>query len=419
MSRVTEHAMLKKKKKGGVLMGRVSMPQGKGSQMHNRREYEQIGKPIPDNIDGSKSSENIILVDKDIREAYREIFGEALEKYNSKQKRADRKIVDYLDHIQKSKNGEKPFYEDVVQWGSKDDFQTPQMRERAKEALVKYVEGFEERNPNLKLIGAYIHMDEASPHLHLDYVPVAYGYSRGLEIRNSLDKAMKQMGFQPENESRKNNATKLWKENERVVFGQVCRDLGLEVEPERKSERKSLTVDEYKEARDEMLGHLEKEADTARQAAQDARKELRAVQDKAEAAEERLRAAVAVSKGIQDVRQVSPVRRTLTGKEIYRPEDLQALKSLAESAQKAVWERDAAIRAKERAFDQVYSRDALIDRLRTQVRDLQKQVDQLAPYKAFVDSIQQLRERFQAWLAIWQKQRQEKKERPKKRGFER
>lgn len=411
--------MLKKKKKGGVLMGRVSMPQGKGSQMHNRREYEQIGKPIPDNIDGSKSSENIILVDKDIREAYREIFGEALEKYNSKQKRADRKIVDYLDHIQKSKNGEKPFYEDVVQWGSKDDFQTPQMRERAKEALVKYVEGFEERNPNLKLIGAYIHMDEASPHLHLDYVPVAYGYSRGLEIRNSLDKAMKQMGFQPENESRKNNATKLWKENERVVFGQVCRDLGLEVEPERKSERKSLTVDEYKEARDEMLGHLEKEADTARQAAQDARKELRAVQDKAEAAEERLRAAVAVSKGIQDVRQVSPVRRTLTGKEIYRPEDLQALKSLAESAQKAVWERDAAIRAKERAFDQVYSRDALIDRLRTQVRDLQKQVDQLAPYKAFVDSIQQLRERFQAWLAIRQKQRQEKKERPKKRGFER
>lgn len=412
--------MLKKKKKGGVLMGQVSMPQGKGSQMHNRREYEQIGKPIPDNIDGSKSSENIILVDKDIREAYREIFGEALDKYNAKQKRADRKIEDYCDHIKKSKNGEKLFYEDVVQWGSKDDFQNPQTRERAKEALVKYVEGFEERNPNLKLIGAYIHMDEASPHLHLDYVPVANGYSRGLETRNSLDKAMKQMGFQPENESRKNNATKLWKESERAVFGEICRGLGLEVEPERKSDRKSLTVEEYKDARDEMLGHLEKEADTARQAAQDARKELRAVQNKAEAAEERLRAAVAVSKSIQDVRQVSPVRRTLTGKEIYRPEDLQALKSLAESAQKAAWERDAAIRAKERAFDQVYSRDALIDRLRIQVRDLQKQVDQLAPYKAFVDSIQQLRERFQAWLAIWQKQRQGKrKEHSHKRGVER
>lgn len=240
-------------------MGRVSMPQGKGSQMHNRREYEKFGKPIPDNIDVSKSSENIILVDKDLKEAYHEIFGEALEKYNDKQKRADRKIEDYCDHIKKSKNGEKLFYEDVVQWGSKDDFKSPETRERAKEALVKYVEGFEERNPNLKLIGAYIHMDEASPHLHLDYVPIATGYSRGLEKRNSLDKAMKQMGFQPENESRKNNATKLWKENERAAFGQICRGIGLEVEQERKSKRKSFTVDEYKEARDEMIGEIEQE----------------------------------------------------------------------------------------------------------------------------------------------------------------
>lgn len=234
------------------------MPQGKGSQMHNRRDYEKYDKPIPDNIDVSKISKNVILVDKDIREAYREIFSEALAKYNSKQKRADRKIEDYYDHIQKSKNGEKLFYEDVVQWGSKEDFQNSEIRQKAKEALVKYVAGFEERNPNLKLIGAYIHMDEASPHLHLDYIPVATGYSRGLEKRNSLDKAMKQMGFQPEKESRKNNATKLWKENERAVFGQICRGLGLEVEAERKA-RGSLSVEEYKEARAEMIGEIERE----------------------------------------------------------------------------------------------------------------------------------------------------------------
>lgn len=240
-------------------MGKVSMPQGKGSQLHNRREYEKISKPIPDNIDSSKTVENITLVDRDIKEAYREIFGEALDKYNAKQKRADRKIEDYCDHIKKSKNGEKLFYEDVVQWGSKDDFQNPQTRERAKEALVKYVEGFEERNPNLKLIGAYIHMDEASPHLHLDYVPVAHGYSRGLSTRNSLDRAMKEMGFAPENESRKNNATKLWKESERSYFGEICRSMGLEVEMERQSTRKNLSVEEYKDARDEMLGNIEQE----------------------------------------------------------------------------------------------------------------------------------------------------------------
>lgn len=241
-------------------MGRVSMPQGKGSQLHNRREYEKIGRAVPDNIDVTKSHENITLVDQDLREAYREIFGEALEQYNGKQKRADRKIEDYYDHIQKSKNGEKLFYEDVVQWGKKEDFQnSPELRQRAKEALVQYATTFQERNPNLKLVGAYLHMDEASPHLHIDYVPVAHGYSRGLATRNSLDRAMKEMGFKPESESRKNNATKLWKEGERAYFGEICRGLGLEVEAERKSTRKSLSVEEYKEARDEMLGEIEQE----------------------------------------------------------------------------------------------------------------------------------------------------------------
>ena len=75
-------------------MGRVSMPQGKGSQLHNRREYEKIGKPIPDNIDVSKSSENITLVDKDIKQAYQEIFGEALEKSERDGRAKDKQIAD-------------------------------------------------------------------------------------------------------------------------------------------------------------------------------------------------------------------------------------------------------------------------------------------------------------------------------------
>lgn len=241
-------------------MGRISMPQGRGSQLHNRREYAKIGRAIPDNIDVTKSNENVTLVDQDLREAYRDIFGDALGQYNSKQKRADRKIEDYYDHIGKSKNGEKIFYEDVVQWGKKKDFENnPELRQRAKKALMEYATTFQERNPNLRLVGVYLHMDEASPHLHIDYVPVAHGYTRGLATRNSLDKAMKEMGFKPESESRKNNATKLWKESERAFFGKICRNLGLEVEPERKSTRKSLSVDEYKDARDDMIGEIEQE----------------------------------------------------------------------------------------------------------------------------------------------------------------
>lgn len=257
------------------------------------------------------------------------------------------------------------------------------------------------------VVSAYVHMDESQPHLHFAFIPVVPDRRRGggkvsakeCITREDLNK------FHPDFQAYLDD--RCGQDLYSVLNGATAggNRTVQELQAERQIEKAQAAA--------------QKEIAAARQAAQDARKELWAVQDKAEAAEERLRAAVAVSKGIQDVRQVSPVRRTLTGKEIYRPEDLQALKSLAESAQKAAWERDAAIRAKERAFDQVYSRDALIDRLRTQVRDLQKQVDQLAPYKVFVDSIQQLRERFQVWFAIWQKQRQEKKERPKKRGFER
>ncbi|PBG45618.1 plasmid recombination protein, partial [Clostridioides difficile] len=92
-------------------------------------------------------------------------------------------------------------------------------------ALVQYVKSFEERNPTLRLIGAYIHMDDASPHLLLDYVPVAHGYCRGLLTRTYLDRSMKDMGLAPENESRQNNATKLRKESERSDFGEICRRL--------------------------------------------------------------------------------------------------------------------------------------------------------------------------------------------------
>lgn len=244
--------------KGECEMGRISMPQGKGSQMHNRREYYKNGKDTPANIDALKSYENITLVDRDIKDAYREIFGDALQSYNERQKRSDRKIDNYYDHILKSKNGEKPFYEDVVQWGKMEDFKDEYTRQTAKECLVEYVNTFEAENPNLKLIGAYIHMDEASPHLHLDYIPVADGYTRGLEVRNSLDRAMKQMGYVPEKESRQNNATKMWKEHERERFSDICRERGLEVEQERQA-RGSLSVDEYKEAKESMLGELEKQ----------------------------------------------------------------------------------------------------------------------------------------------------------------
>jgi len=257
------------------------------------------------------------------------------------------------------------------------------------------------------VVSAYVHMDETQPHLHFAFVPVVPDRRRGGE-KVSAKECITRANL---NSFHSDFQSYLDAHGEPGLFPVIN---GATAGGNRTD--KELQAEQQIE---KAQAAAEKEVRAARQAAQDARKELRAVQNKAEAAEERLRAAVAVSKGIQDVRQISPVRRTLTGKEVYRPEDLRSLKAAAELAKKATWERDTAIRERDRAYEQVWSRDAVIDKLKEQVKDLQKQVDQLAPYKAFVDSIQQLRERFQAWLAIWQKQRQEKKERPKKRGFER
>ncbi|MCD7772048.1 MAG: plasmid recombination protein [Oscillospiraceae bacterium] len=237
-------------------MGSISMPQGKGSQYHNRRGYNHSN--WPKNIDRSRTPDNITFIDVDVRTAYKSIFGRAVDEYNARQKRADRKIDSYYDYIKKSKNKEKLFYEDVIQWGCKEDFENnPHNRERAKKALVKYANSFHERNHNLKIIGAYLHMDEASPHLHIDYIPVASGYKQGLKLRNSLDRAMREMGFCTT--SKKANATQQWKDNERSIFADICRSCGLQVDREQQSTRQSLSVEEYGKARDKMKAEIAEE----------------------------------------------------------------------------------------------------------------------------------------------------------------
>lgn len=233
------------------MKGSISFVQGKGSIMHNKREYDKYDRPLPDNIDSSRAVENIWVVDRDLKEVYDENFGEAIEKYNSKQTRKDRKITNYMDKIEKSKNGERVFYEDIIQFGDKDLFeQHPEARETAKKCLIDYCKGFKERNPNLAVVGMYIHMDEKSPHLHLDYVPVAHGYTKGLEARNSLDKALKEQGIEIDkgaDEGRYNNVTKAWKDRERKAFKQICQEHGLEVAEEQPSHRPYLTPQRYRE----------------------------------------------------------------------------------------------------------------------------------------------------------------------------
>ena len=240
-------------------MGSISMPQGRGNRQHNLRNYGE-GK-LPSNIDVTRTDQNIVWKDETTSHAYHRIFDDAVSEYNAKQKRKDRQIKDYRTHILNSKNGEKEFYEDVLQWGKQEDFiEHPEWRDIAKKCLLEYIEGFEDRNPGLELIGAYIHMDEASPHMHFDYIPVAEGYKTGVQKRNSLDRAMRNLiairtgsEYSPRPDEKDasgkctDNATKQWKEMERAHFKKICIRRGLAVDGEIKTpERDSLSVLEYK-----------------------------------------------------------------------------------------------------------------------------------------------------------------------------
>lgn len=161
----------------------------------------------------------------------------------------------------------------MLQWGKQEDFiEHSEWRDIAKECLLEYIEGFEDRNPGLELIGAYIHMDEASPHMHFDYIPVAEGYKTGVQKRNSLDRAMRNLiavrtgsEYSPRPDEKDasgkctDNATKQWKEMERAHFKKICIRRGLAVDGEIKTpERDSLSVLEYKaEMRKQEIQKLE------------------------------------------------------------------------------------------------------------------------------------------------------------------
>lgn len=120
-------------------MGSISMPQGRGNRQHNLRNYGE-GK-LPSNVDASRTEQNIVWKDETTAHAYHRIFDDAVSEYNAKQKRKDRQIKDYRTHILNSKNGEKEFYEDVLQWGKQEDFiEHPEWRDIAKAKANEWLE---------------------------------------------------------------------------------------------------------------------------------------------------------------------------------------------------------------------------------------------------------------------------------------
>ena len=225
----------------------ISFPKGKGHLTHNNRDF------ICNNVVPERTAWNRIYIQEPLKDAYEKCFGQALRDYNAAQKRKDRQKDDYLKEIENSGNKEKTFYENIVQIGKKTDAPVADengvMTEEAKaaiEVLDRYAKTFQERNPNLYLFNCVMHLDEATPHLHIDYIPVAHGYKNGMKTRNSLTKAFQQMGF-AKAVSRKQNETVAWQEREREYLTELCREQGIEIEV-LGVHRDNLSLPEYKAA---------------------------------------------------------------------------------------------------------------------------------------------------------------------------
>lgn len=167
----------------------VAKASDKTSIDHNNRTMNKSELNKLTHIDQSRLEKNEYLVNIPIEEMYEKEFGEALSNYNAKQKRNDRKIDNYYEHICKSKR-HMPQQEIIFQVGEYQDFLHEETREMAKDILREHFERFQKDNPNLKIYNAVIHDDEATPHLHINFVPVADGYKRGLEKQVSFDRAL-------------------------------------------------------------------------------------------------------------------------------------------------------------------------------------------------------------------------------------
>lgn len=213
---------------------------------HNNRDMNEKEMEANTHIDARKSPDNVQLVRRDIRKLYRAEFGESQEKYNEKQKRNDRKIPDYYKHLQKGKKTSLQ-QEMIVQIGDKDDFAgNEENREMAGKVLEDWFRDFEKRNPQLKVYNAVIHQDEASPHMHLNFVPVATGYKRGLEKQVSFDRAIKQQDPKLDQARPFDD----WREKE-VAF--LEKGLSLEgIEREKVGTNAYEDVTEYKEKQREL-----------------------------------------------------------------------------------------------------------------------------------------------------------------------
>ena len=227
----------------------ISAMVGHGSVNHNSRKFHAK------NTDPERSHLNVTYCQENIKAVYHELFDEALERYNSKQTRADRKIENYYEKIRSGKQ-EKPFHEIILQVGNKDDMSADSDEGRLAAAVLdEYMRAFQERNPNLRVFSAHLHMDEATPHLHIDFVPFTTGSKRGLDTRVSLKQALAAQGFK--GGTRGDTEWSQWVRSEKEQLSAVMERHGIEWEDKGTHDKHLSVLDYKKEQRAKEIATLE------------------------------------------------------------------------------------------------------------------------------------------------------------------
>lgn len=255
----------------------ISGMMGKGSVNHNTRAFSAK------NVDKERSIYNVEFCHKSIKKVYHELFDEALERYNAKQKRSDRKIDSYYEKIRQSKQ-EKLFHEVIFQIGNKDDTNVrSEEGQLAKEILVDFMQDFQERNPNLYVFSAHLHMDEETPHVHIDFVPFIRNSKRGLDIRVSLKGALAEQGFRggTRGDTRGDTEWNQWIESEKQELALVMEQYGVRWK-QLGTHNKHLSVLNYEKQ------EREKELQELQQTITSSREDLLDIYDRQDEARERI-----------------------------------------------------------------------------------------------------------------------------------
>lgn len=236
-----------------IYLASISIELGKGALKHNSRIFNTP------NTNPERSHLNKEYINDDIKNVYYELFDEAVERYNSKQTRNDRKVKNYYEKICNGKQ-EKPFHEIVVQIGNKNDFGIDKKTaEFAEKALDNYVSTFQKRNPYLRVFSVHMHLDEATPHLHIDFVPFTTGSKRGLDTRVSLKQALANQGFV--GNGREETEWALWVNSEKESLSESMLNFNIEWENQHTSREHLSVLDYKKKERQKEVIQLEEKVD--------------------------------------------------------------------------------------------------------------------------------------------------------------